>query len=160
MAKFQFKGVDEYVAKLKKLTGDPRETIGVAIYAGADIVADRVRAEISGLPVGNEYARNGQKISTITAAQKAGLLAGFGIARMRQDGTAYNVKLGFEGYNSQKTKNFPSGQPNAMIARSIVAGTSFRNRNDFVRRAANSVRGAAEKAMEAKLDEAINRIMN
>lgn len=159
MAKIQFKGVDEYIARLKRLGDNTEKTIGETIYVGADIVADRVRSEISGLPVGNSFARNGERISAVTAAQKQGLLDGFGIASMRLDGTAYNVKLGFDGYNSQTTPNFPSGQPNSMIARSVCAGTSFRAPNNFMQRAVSGSKAAAEAAMEKKLDEVIKKLM-
>ena len=43
--------MDEYLAKLERLT-DAREYIGTAIYAGADIVANSIRAQINALPVG------------------------------------------------------------------------------------------------------------
>lgn len=157
MAKMQFEGIDEYVAMLKRLGGDTRELCGRAIYAGADVVADAVRSQIGTLPVAQKYAKSGEKINTITAAQKAGLLAGLGIARMKQEGTGYNVKVGFDGYNSQRTKAHPGGQPNAMIARSVCSGTSFRQKNDFVGRAARSAKGAAEAAMQKALDEELDK---
>ena len=29
---------------------------------------------------------------------------------------AWNIKIGFNGYNSQRTAKYPSGQPNSVIA--------------------------------------------
>lgn len=150
--------LDRYLAQLERLT-DTREYIGEAIFEGANIVADAVHAEIQSLPVGARYAKEGEQISTITSTQKAGLLSGFGIAPMKKDGDFYNVKLGFDGYNGQKTKNYPSGQPNSMIARSVCSGTSFRKKNDFVGRAVRSTKSAAERKMEKTLDDALQKIM-
>lgn len=160
MAKFRFKGLDEYVAKLESLSRDAEEHIGKAVYDGAAIVANRVKSAISDLPVAQTYARDGEMIRTITSAQKAGLMSGFGIARMQKDGSYYNVKLGFDGYNGQKTKKYPSGQPNSMIARSVISGTSFRAPNDFMSRAVSGAKGPCEAAMKKALEEAINQQMN
>lgn len=152
--------LDTYLRKLEKLGADPREYIGKAIYVAADIVADAVAAQISALPVAQKYAENGTKISTITSVQKAGLVSGFGIAKMRKDGDYYNVKLGFEGYNKQKTKKYPNGVPNSIIARSLVSGTSFRSKNDFVGKAVRSTKKQAEREMEKELEEQIKEIMS
>lgn len=161
MATIKATGMDELVAKLERLTSlsNSREFIGKAIYDGAAVVKTALLMQTNALPVAQKYAKPGEKINTITSVQKAGLISGFGIARMRKDGGAYNVKIGFDGYNGQKTKKWPNGQPNAMIARSVVSGTSFRAKNDFIGRAARSSRAAAEKAMEAKIREQIDKIM-
>ena len=134
MATMKWTGLDEYIAKLERIH-EPREFIGETVYVGAAVVADAVKAQINGLPVGNQFAKSGERINTITSVQKKGLQDGFGIARMKKDGDFYNVKLGFNGYNGQKTKKYPSGQPNSVIARSLCSGTSFRQKNDFVGRA-------------------------
>ena len=161
MATIKVVGMDELLAKLQKLTSqaETKEFAGKAIYDGAAIAKTALLAQTNSLPVAQMYAKPGEKINTITSVQKAGLINGFGIARMRKDGGAYNVKLGFDGYNGQKTKKFPHGQPNSMIARSVVSGTSFRAKNDFIGRAARSSHAAAEKAMEAKIREQIEKIM-
>ena len=150
--------LDKYLATLEKLT-DAREYIGEAIYAGADIVADEVRSQIQALPVAQKFAKEGEKLNTITSVQKKGLLDGFGIARMKKDGDYYNVKLGFAGYNGQKSHQYKNGQPNSVIARSVCSGTSFRQKNDFVGRAVRGTKSSAERKMEEKLDEAIKKLL-
>ena len=150
--------LDRYLASLEKLT-DAREYIGEAIYAGADIVADEVRSQIQALPVAQKFAKEGEKLNTITSVQKKGLLDGFGIARMKKDGDYYNVKLGFAGYNGQKSHQYKNGQPNSVIARSVCSGTSFRQKNDFVGRAVRGTKSSAERKMEEKLDEAIKKLL-
>lgn len=150
--------LDRYLATLERLT-DAREYIGEAIFYGADIVADAVRSQIQALPVAQKFAKEGEKLNTITSVQKKGLLDGFGIARMKKDGDYYNVKLGFAGYNGQKSTKYKNGQPNSVIARSVCSGTSFRQKNDFVGRAVRGTKSSAERKMEEKLDEAIKKLL-
>ena len=83
---------------LEKLT-DTREYIGEAVYKGAGVVADAVRAQIQALPVAQKFADDGKKIATITSVQKKGLLDGFGISPMREENGYVHAKLGFAGYN-------------------------------------------------------------
>lgn len=156
MAKWKFQGLDEYIAQLEKLTND-REYIGPTIYEGAAVVADEMKKEINNIPVEMEYAPAGGKKRGITSVQKAGLQSGFGITKMKNDDGFYNVKLGFNGYNGQKTKKYPNGQPNSVIARSLVSGTSFRKKNDFVGRATRSKKAQAEMLMQKKLDDEIRK---
>ena len=99
------------------------------------------------------------KKGTLNAKQRAGLHKGLGIAKMQQDGKLTNVKIGWDGYNDIKTKRWPNGQPNQMIARSIERGTSFMKANPFVKRAVNRTRKAAAAEMQNVLDSEIEKIM-
>lgn len=161
MATFTFKGLEEYELKLAKLELNTEKIIGKAVYAGAGVVADAVRKNISSLPIvppKNSFGTATAPISGVTAAQKAGLVDGFGISRMQLDNGYYHVKLGFDGYNRTRTKKYPSGQPNILIARSVENGTSFRSKQPFVSPAVRSSRKAAEQKMKEILDEEINRL--
>jgi hypothetical protein len=131
--------------------------IGEAIYEGAAIVADEVKKGIESIPIDDRYAAGGTMLHGITQEQKQGLLDGFGIASMQNENGYLHVKLGFNGYNSMRTKNFPNGQPNSMIARSVNSGSSFRQRIPFVDNAVNSAKSRAEEKMKQKLDEAIEK---
>jgi hypothetical protein len=157
MAKLQFKGLEEYEAQLLKLRGLTEQMIGEAIYEGAAIVADEVKKGIESIPIDDRYAAGGTMLHGITQEQKQGLLDGFGIASMQNENGYLHVKLGFNGYNSMRTKNFPNGQPNSMIARSVNSGSSFRQRIPFVDNAVNSAKSRAEERMKQKLDEAIEK---
>ena len=157
MAKLQMKGLEEYEAQLLKLRGLTEQMIGEAIYEGAAIVADEVKKGIESLPIDDRYATGSTMLHGITQEQKQGLLDGFGIASMQNENGYLHVKLGFNGYNSMKTKNFPNGQPNSMIARSVNSGSSFRQRIPFVDNAVNSAKSRAEEKMKQKLDEAIEK---
>ena len=83
---------------------------------------------------------------------------GFGVSPLQDDSGYRNVKLGFDGYNSVKTKKYPQGQPNALIARVTESGSSYREKTPFIRPAVNAARKPAEKAGQAKIDEKIKSI--
>lgn len=145
MAKFYVgKGIDQYINQLTNLEFTAHDAIGRAIYKGADIVADAVRANIQKLPK-----------SACTDAQRKGLLNGLGIASMRQDDGTYNVKIGFDGYNEHKTTKYPRGHANSMIARSIESGTSFSHKHPFIAPAVNATKSQAEKAMADEINKQI-----
>lgn len=160
MATFQFGGVDNYIKRLNKLQQSAKDgVVGKTVYAGAEVVADSVRRAIQDLPVGDGRARDGGLVDTVTLPQKTGLLDGFGISRMKDDNGFINVKLGFDGYNATRTKKYPRGQPNVLIARSVNSGTTFRKKTKFVDKAVNSARKSAETAMDAACSREIEKIM-
>lgn len=160
MATFQFGGIDNYIKQLNKLQQSTKDgVVGKTVYAGAEVVADSVRRAIQALPVGDGRARDGGLVDTVTLPQKAGLLDGFGISRLKDDDGFVNVKLGFDGYNSTKTEKYPNGQPNVLIARSVNSGTTFRKKTKFVDKAVNSAKKAAEAAMDAACSREIEKIM-
>ena len=158
MAKLKFEGLDEYVAQLQKLSDLSRECIGRAIYEGADVVADAVKSNIEALPIDERFAKDGT-LSGISRAQKQGLINGFGIAPLRDDNGYLNVKLGFAGYNNVKTKSFPNGQPNSMIARSVNSGTSFRDRIPFVDNAVRAQKSVCEQKMKETFDKELKKVI-
>lgn len=151
MATLKMQGLEEYERMLSTL-GDLKTVeavCGRTIYEGAKIVADAIQKEIDTLPVVHPHAHGteSKKLSGITSLQKKGLKDGFGITPKRNEDGYYNVKLGFDDYNQVETAQFPNGQPNVMVARSINSGTSFRAKNAFVSRAIRASRKKAEEAM-------------
>lgn len=159
MAKLKMQGLEKYEQQLLKLKDISREAIGQAIYDGAGIVADQVMANIQSLPVDERgYTKEGT-LHGVTSLQKAGLAEGFGIAKLQDEGGYAHVKLGFNGYNGVKSKRYPNGQPNSMIARSVNSGSSFRDRIPFVDNAVNAKKSAAEQAMIKKFDSVIQKAL-
>lgn len=160
MAYLEFKGLKEYELKLSRLEANTEKTVGEAIYQGAKIVADEIKSGIETLNV--EKSRKGNKqnlLSGITQDQKEGLKNGFGIAPMEYENGYRSVKLGFDGYNNTKTKKYPKGQPNVLIARAVESGTSFRKKTPFVRPAIKRTKTKAEQAMTKIIEEQISKDM-
>lgn len=162
MAKFTVgKGLDNYIAYLQKINLASEEMIGEAVYDMAKIVADKVRANIEALPAVSNAANIAtfkQGVSRLSEPEKQGLLDGFGVSAMQNDDGYMNVKLGFDGYNKVKTKKYPNGQPNALIARVTNSGSSYRQKTRFVDKAVSATRKQAEEAGQTKIDEKIKAI--
>jgi len=155
LAKLKFRGLEEYEKQLLKLQNVSRECIGKAIYEGAGLVADRVKQGIHSLPIDERHVRPGEQLTGISAKQKAGLIDGFGIAPLKDENGYLHVKLGFAGYNGVTTRQYPNGQPNSVIARSVNSGTSFRQQIPFVDNAVNASKAAAEQKMKETFDKAL-----
>lgn len=155
------KGLNSYIEYLQKINAATDEVIGEAVYEMAKVVADSVRASIQALPtVSNEanIATYKKGYSRLSDKEKQGLLDGFGISPLQEDSGFVNVKLGFDGYNGVKTKKYPQGQPNALIARVTESGSSYREKTPFMRPAVNASKKQAEAAGRAKFDERIAAI--
>lgn len=158
MAKFEFEGLDEYLKTLAEMDKSTSGLIKRAVYDGAAEVAKAVEAEIRALPE-NDGFQVRLPIRGVSKEQKNGLLEGMGFAKMENENGFINTKLGFDGYNEVKTKQFPKGQPNAMIARSINSGSSTRQKDPFMNRAVKAAKEKAENAMAARLEADIEAII-
>lgn len=151
-------GMEDYVTYVERLADNSEEILGEAVYEMAKVVADRVRANLEALPTVTNaaniamYKRGKSKLSDV---EKKGLLDSFGISTIQNDDGYFNVKLGFEGYNSVQTKRYPRGQPNALIARVTESGSSYRNKTPFIRPAVRATKKEAERAGQIKIDERI-----
>lgn len=161
MGKITIYGLKNYEDTLKKLE-NLEKIAGKAIYEGANIVTNKVRENIRALPsvpdIDGIKAWKAGAPAPITVKEKLGLLESLGIATMQYNGGVYNVKVYFDGYNDVKTKTYPNGQPNALIARSIESGSSISSAHPFMRPAANAVRKQAQKKMGEVVEEEIEKL--
>lgn len=156
-----YEAVNNLVRQLEELTDKSEEMCKRAIYEGGAIVGNEMKRQIASIPVLPEHpGKHTEMITGATEAQIDGLVESMGLAPMKRIGRGLNTKVGFDGYNSVKTKKYPKGQPNMMIARSINAGTSFRTKFPFIERTANKSKTPAEAAMKQSLQDAINAIIN
>lgn len=164
MAKITFNGGDDFGVRLERMSAtDSRAMVKRAVRRGAAPVADAIKEAIKALAVTEDgYERHGSErhmLSSITKRQKEGLLESMGIASIYADKNGFvNAKIGFDGYNKVKTKKFPNGQPNAMIARAINSGTSFRKKTRFVDLAVKKTKAQSIKAMDDSINEDIAAI--
>lgn len=147
MATFKFDGLEAYAKQLEQLGKEAPKIVNVSLYEGAKVLADAVKAEIPGLKLPSER-------------QKKGLKEGLGVAHFwHKDGTVM-TKIGFDGYNEVKTKRWPRGQPNVVIARALIRGTSWMTPDRFTDRAARKARQASIEAIRQKMDAEIRRVTN
>ena len=139
MATITFPGIAQYEKQLNEIGKQAPKILSGALYVGAGILADAVQEEIRGLDRLDQRQRNG-------------LSDGLGVARFWEENGSLKTKIGFEGYNSWKTKRWPRGQPNAMIARATIRGTSWMMPNRFTDRAARKARAHCIEAMQKRMD--------
>lgn len=158
MATFQFEGIDEFVSQLEKIYGKSEEIEGKAIYDGAAVVMRYVIMGIDSIVTDNRFGTQENPCNGPSSYEKEGLYRSVGIAKARHDGTFFNVKIGFDGYDDIQTKKWPNGRPHSMIARSIESGTSYMKKQPFMRKAEQAARAPCERAMQAALDRAIEQL--
>lgn len=152
------KGLDQYLQQLGNLETVAPQSMGKAIYEGANIVTDAIKRNIQSMNVDDSpYA---ERVTGIRTVQKQGLIDSLGIAKATTDNGFRNVKIGFDGYNKLKSAKYPQGQPNAMIARTFEAGNSFTKKQPFVGPAIRSSRLQAETEMANIIDDDLRRIFN
>lgn len=169
MAKMTVTGLDEFEAKLSKLSnGGTVKAAKMAVYDGAEVLVDKVRENceqlqtISNVEALQRYKKGLPAI--LTKEQKAGLLNSLGVAPMQSFSNEINTRIGFDGvggdrgYNEITTKRWPRGQPNVMIARAVESGTSFMEKQPFVRRAVTSVKSKAQNKMKETFEREIENI--
>lgn len=149
-------GFDKFFSQMEKLGDDVDGVCKMAVYNGAKVVADEVKRGIGTIPVYEKAGRN-KRYQGATAVEKAGLLESMGISTMRKEDSAWNVTIGFDGYNSDKTAMHPKGKANAMVARAINSGTSWLTKYPFVTRAYAASKGAAEAAMAETIEQEVQK---
>ena len=156
MANIKFKGFESYAEILKQLEDQAESLAGTAVYAGAKVVADKVKRQIDHIDPGNAWDANYSDYEyDRRERQKEGLRKSMGISAMRNDNGFLNVKVGFDGYNDIKTRKYPNGQPNAMVARVFNSGTSHNRKQPFFKNAITESKKITENAMAAAVDEKI-----
>lgn len=138
------KAIGQYLADLEEIKKATKSDIGRAIYVGAEVVANAIQQSIWEIP--SDIIKDDQLI---------GLSDGLGIAKMVNDDGVYNVKIGFDGYNTHETPSWDNGQPNAMIARAIEKGTYFHRPYKFIEKAVRGSKKVAEQRMMQKIDQCI-----
>lgn len=151
------RGIDKYISSLVKLNLATEPTIKHAVYVGAGIMADAIREKIHSMPLQEGFH---EYYTGIKHIQRSGLIHGFGISKMGDDGSFIHVKIGFDGYNYLKSKKYPQGQPNAMIARTFESGNSFTKKIPFIAPAVRAKREEVEKKMAEIIDSETQVIMS
>lgn len=157
----EFEGLDGFANQLDRLNSDAviQKVTGKMLFEGAAVIADRIKAGIKALPVAEGRGTPERKIDGVTRTQKVGLVEGFGITKIEKKGDIYDLHIGFDGYNGQRTKKYPNGQPNILVARSVEGGTSFRRAHPFVQPAVRASLSTAQKQMVEAFNQIVDEIL-
>ena len=131
---------EDYTLKLLRMERLSEDIVKKAIDAGADIVANEVRANLNANLAGSTQSTG--------ALSKA-----LGITPISQDKNGFwNAKVGFGGYDEK-------GVPNQLKARVMESGSSKVQKRPFVRPAVIATKKAAQDAMQKVVDEEPEKIM-
>ena len=137
MAKINFNGIDAYQKQLATLGRAASGICRYAIYDGAAIVCDAVKANT---PVSTDKRTRGD------------LKASVSLTKMKNDNGYIYTQVIFPGYDRK-------GTPLDLIARRLESGSSKTKKTAFIRPAVNKVKKAVEFAIEKALNEKINQYM-
>lgn len=121
-----------------------------ALYDGAGIMADEIRKGTDTIKTAPfKYARNGTRLPS-PEEKEIVTAAAVGIAKFDKNGTEVDTSVGFRqsGYAELNGKQ----KPIPVIVNAINSGTSFMNKQPFIRKAANSGAPKAMKAMKDRIE--------
>ena len=128
---------EEFALAISRLATGSEEISRKAIYAGADVIADKIKSNLEGV---------------LSAEATGELVASFGVTPIEKDSSGnFNAKIGFDGYDSK-------GVANQLKARVIESGTSKKQKHPFVRPAVNATKKQAVARMGEVIDEEINKL--
>ena len=108
MAQAKFINNNDFEIELSNIASSSPEIFEKALRAGADIIADKAKANLQGV------------LSPFATGE---LVGAFGITpvALNKKGS-YTLHIGFGGYQKPAQKGFPNGVPFQLIARSIESG--------------------------------------
>lgn len=138
MARMTFQASEDYASRLSKLAAHTDGIAKKAIFRGADILADEIRANLHGI---------------LSPDATGDLENALGITPIERDAQGnWNAKIGFDGYDR-------NGTPNQLKARVLESGTTKHKKHGFVRKAVNAKKQAAIAEMGKVIETEIKEQM-
>ena len=132
-----FKAGDDFALQLSHLATGSEEISKKAIYAGASIIADKIKSNLQGV---------------LSDEATGELIDSFGVTPISLDSSGnWNAHIGFDGYDSK-------GVANQLKARVIESGTSKKQKHPFVRPAVNATKKQAVARMGEIIEEEIRKM--
>ena len=143
MAKVDFKMPEEFLLKVSRLAEKTDEIIPKVLEAGAEVVYDKVKNNLSSV-----VGKNTKVKSRSTGELESAL--GVSPAKQDRDGN-FNVKIGFAEPRSD-------GGSNAKLANILEYGRHGQPPKPFLKPAKSRSRGACIEAMTNKLESEIEKL--
>ena len=140
-------GMEEISETLSKLEQQAPAVAAKALYEGAGIMADAIRGGAASIKTAKfKWASRSRGETRLPSPEEKEIVqnAAAGIAKFDKNGTEVQTSVGFQnaGYAELEGKVVPV----PVIVNAINSGTSFMQKQPFVRKAANS---GSQKAMAA-----------
>ena len=142
MAKTEFMAGDDFMLKLSRLETDLEMIAKKAIFAGAKVVADKMKVNMK---------------SVLSEEATGKLVEAMGITPIKLLGGQWTAKIGFDGYDV-------NGVAFQLIARAIESGTSNKDgkkimeKRPFMRKTMNQVKTQVAEVMTQVIDEEMAKI--
>ena len=149
-------GIDELITRLNKLGQNAGRAAASGLYEGAGVMADEIKGaagQIRTAPF--HYAVFIQR--DVSPEEKAVVQKGIGIGRFDFNGDGVNTAVGY-GRSSGYAMMAGRRKPIPQIANAINSGTSFLNKQPFVRNAAVTGSTKATETIVKKIEEKINEM--
>lgn len=146
-------GMAEISETLSKMDEKAPGVASKALYEGAGIMADEIKKSAATIRTASfkwASSRKGQTRLPSPEEKEIVMQADAGIAKFNKNGTEVDTSVGFRnaGYTQLKGKTVPIPK----IVNSINSGTSFMNKQPFVRKAASSGGKKAIAAMKEVIE--------
>ena len=143
MAKVDFKMPEEFLLKVSRLAEKTDEIIPKVLEAGAEVVYDKVKSNLSSV-VG--------KNTKVKSRSTGELESALGVSPAKQDRSGnFNVKIGFAEPRSD-------GGSNAKLANILEYGKHDQPPKPFLKPAKSRSKGACIEAMTNKLESEIEKL--
>lgn len=156
--KVNITGFEEVTRSLNKLEQNVNEAVRAALFDGAKIAADEVKAGLQSLPIqedreGNApWAPAGYQLSGITTKQREDLVNSLGIATFKTQDGKTNTSIGFDGYG-RSTWQGGKPLPNQVLMREVESGTSWMQKHPVIRPAVTRTKATIKEAMSKTFKE-------
>ena len=162
MAGLKVNGYDQIEVMLGNLAAGTKGIVKASLYEGAKIVADEVKRETERLKEsepGKPKEDDLKKIyRSVTNLEKNQLKESLGIMTFQYELGGYSTVVGFAGYGGRKTKTYPQGLPNPLLARAVSKPSALRRGRRFTKLAVKTVGFRALDAMHEKARNMVSEI--
>lgn len=153
----EWEGADELLRKMDKLPEKAAKIAAEALYEGAGVMADAITQSVKSIKTEPfRYAGGGKKRLPSPEEKAIVESAKHGIAKFKNDGTVIQTSIGYQnaGYANLNGKS----KPIPLIANSINHGTSFMQKQPFLRKAFSQNQGKAIATIEAGIKKRENEL--
>lgn len=148
--KLEVKGLNELIQQMGKVPENAAKVASLALYDGAGVMADTLSNAVNSIATEPfKYAGGGKKRKPSPEEKQIIVNARRGIAKFRKTGDGVNTSVGFQ--NSGYAELNGETKPVPLIANSINSGTSFMQKQPFIRKAFSQGKGPATAAIEASI---------
>ena len=149
--KIEFTGMDELLRKMDKLPEVAAKVAAESLYEGAGVVADAVSGAVQGIATEPfKYAKGGKRRKPSPEEKAIVANARHGVAKFKNDGNTIQTSIGYQkaGYATLKGKT----KPVPVIVNAINSGTSFMQKQPFLRKAFSKSKSAAIATIQAGIE--------